>query len=251
MSARARLVGLVLALVLSPSLAAAEKRKEPDPFRVHPDSLTRRHVRVALAHVVSIGSLRYPAPDMNTRFEQRIGERLAAAGFVPVPSDTVLAGWKASAAAVGGIFDRRSGRPDTARVRMAEEGLLGWLRDSLGCDLRLRYEVVEALADYNAGNARWDGYETDVGATGVLLTLIGGTQSGKVPALSIEVLIDDVEGTPLYTRRAGLQSRNHMVKNHWIPVPLENLKDEALTRRALDRALGPWIDRVMPRVATE
>jgi hypothetical protein len=247
-SPRVVLLALILAASSSPGVGWAAKPKDPDPFQVHPDSLKGRHGRIAVAHVVSIGISRIPVPDPNTLFEKRIGDRLAAAGFTPIPFDTVLAGWKTSAAAVGGVFDTRSGRPDTARVRAAEARLLGWLRDSLGCDLRLRYEVVEVMADYDAGHTRWDGYETDAGATGALLTLLGaGGQEGKIPALSLDVLIDDLRATPLYARRAGLQTRNRMVKNHWIPVPIENLRDETLTKRALDRALGPWVDRVTPR----
>ena len=134
-----------------------------------------------------MGDARIPVADEDTRFAERIRERLTTAGFSVVPAETVLAGWQASVASVGGIFDRRSGRRDTLRCRMADERMSEWLRDSLGCGLWLRYELVEVLAEYDHGETRWDGVSAQVGAPGLLPTLIQGFSEGKVPALSIEV----------------------------------------------------------------
>ena len=248
--ARAASLGVILSSVVVCGLAGAARPQDPDPFRSPPDSLTGRHARIAVTQIITIGSSRIPAPDASTDFARRICDRLKTAGFSAIAPESVLAGWKSSVTAGGGLFDPRSGRPDSARFQKAESRMHEWLRDSTACDLWLRYRVLEVSADYDGRKARWDGYETDAGALSLLPNLLLGSMEGKVGALSLEITISDLGGASLYARRAGLQLRARRVKGHWIPVPLEGLEDEALTRRALDRSLGPWLDRVAPRASS-
>ncbi|MGH3743175.1 MAG: hypothetical protein ACRDT1_17845, partial [Micromonosporaceae bacterium] len=225
--------------------AEAARPVDPDPFLVAPESIRGRFHRLALLPVNVIGSTWVPTTD--TIFVAGLRSRLEARGHAVILPETVLASWRDAVTAAGGIFNRRSGRPDSARVRVAVESFTTRLRDSLGVDGLLRYGIWNVEAEWNHGEAVWDGVEQDTDSPGLLSTLMRGNQRGKIPALSLQVEFADLAGRTLYVRRAGLATLNTMVKGRWVGVSeAVILGDTLVKRRAMDRAVGPWLERMSP-----
>jgi len=232
--------------------AWAGRKPDPAPFQVDADSLSKRYRRMAVSCVNTIGGLHVVVPDdSTTRFASGLATKLAGAGWSIVPADSVLSLWHGVALQEGGIFDPRTGRRDSTRVRRVTARTSQTLRDSLQADLWLHYGLVVVSADYDDGMAEWDGVKCNVGAQGFIATLLTGFQSGTIPALSLEVEIHDLDGRLLYARRGGLVSVNHMIKDRWVPVPTDTLRSSAVREPALTRALTPWLDRVRPVTISE
>ena len=240
------LVSLSLASVAGmPALAATPAPAERDPFLVSDDSLNARFSRVAVSHVTTFGTLRIPSPDDSTRFTPVILDLLSAGGFEFVPPETVLARWRQEVAAGGGLFDTRTGRRDEVRARAALARMASWLRDSLGAQLWLRYETVTAKADYEKGEAQWDGVTREIGAPGFMASLFVGPTAGRISVWSEEVTIEELGGATLYSRRGGLVPTMRMMKDNWIDTPYrDQLGTPWQSETALRRALSPWFERV-------
>ena len=235
------LIGLSALALGDPALAAP--KPELDPFEVHPDSIRGRVDRMALMPVNQIGATWVPQPD--TVLAPMFRSRLEAGGHGIVPADSVLACWRAAAAVAGGIFDRRTGRPDSARVRVAVAAFMAALRDTFGVNTVWRYGLTNVSAEWDGSKAKWDGQTQVVGSPGLISTLLSGGQKGKIGALSLYVVASDTDVRALYRNRAGLASLSLMVKDRWVDVPQETIvADTSITRPAVDRVVAPWLGRI-------
>jgi hypothetical protein len=233
----------MLALSIAASISAEAKERKPDPFRVPADSLTGRLRVLAVAPTARPREVE----EIPLEFTHAITESLVAAGFEVVPLDTVIATWAQAVRDVGGVYDARTGRRDSLRVERVRALAAAALRERHHAVAWVRPAVVGAHAEFESGEAEWDGVTRHIGGDGVLNVLLDNVPEGRLSALSFQVGIEDPEGRLLYEARTGLQVLSRMGKKGLESAPPEfGLGDPEQRRFALDRSLRPWLERVRP-----
>jgi len=199
--------------------------------------------------VVAFGRVELPdspelAAPLAARIESAVADALRARGFETVPSEEFETLWQEGLRRAGGYFDVVSGRADPVKRAALRVEALGELAARHGASVLLQPGLVVVVADYQRGKASWDGAREKAAPTG----------SGEVPALSLELRVEDLSGRETGTSRAGIQllARYSTWNGKYGPVPAEKLlADEEQLREAVDRALAPVLDalRAAPAAA--
>lgn len=143
--------------------------------------------------------------------------------------------WQERLRAAGGYYDVVSGRPDPEKRRALLAATLQDLRDRHGVRVLLRPALVVLDVEYVRGLAEWDGVRETAAPTG----------SGNVPALSLDLRVENAEGHEIGSGRGGIQlvAKQSLWTGKYGPVPREKLlDDDKRLREAVDRALAPLLD---------
>jgi hypothetical protein len=156
-------------------------------------------------------------------------------GFETVPSLIHAEIWARAVEEIGGLYNPYTGTFDEERFTTAVEQLKEELREKFSPDALLYPEilVVEAESDYS--QARWDGTSQSVGAR------VGGV----FYALSLSVIIEDMEGVELYEGRGGLELLEMWDRRlgDYVSLPDSSLfLDKARIVNAVELALGPFVE---------
>jgi len=172
------------------------------------------------------------------RIEAAITGRLRVAGWTVVPSAESEQAWQTRVQAVGGFYDAFTG--DTVRSKY-DEVHLGALRELAarhGATAWLRPSVEVMVVEWKRGKARWDGVTEGVSPVG----------SGRVPALSLVIAVEDTSGTVTAEGRGGLQVLSKVKGGgRYQDVPPDKLlTDPKRLAKAVDFALAPLLGEDAP-----
>jgi len=128
-------------------------------------------------------------------FERLLTLKLQGVGLTVVASSEAGAVWKRLVDSVGGYYDSFTGERVPALYEAVRAGAMREMRAKHGADawLRPRLEVVDA--PIYRGKAQWDGIEDRYNSSG------GG---GLVPALSLDLTVEDTAGAVLHRGRGGI-----------------------------------------------
>ncbi|MCC2616829.1 hypothetical protein LJ739_11305 [Aestuariibacter halophilus] len=112
-------------------------------------------------------------------------------------------------ALAGGYIDEYTGKVDTDKRNQIRQKTLQSLRATHGIDSVLFYDLRRRTAHFGDYRAQWDGQEepyelSNSDLTNFLSTLVANT-SGKIPALSLMVFMEDMDGKELYMGAGGVQ----------------------------------------------
>jgi hypothetical protein len=213
---------------------------DADPFLLSRGEVVRR------VHTVAIASLGLPKSlaghsDTRATFESLIETALRSGGFQVVASDSFAAAHHKMADSVGGLFNPTTGKRDSTKIRAMGAGIRSRLRATSGADGILYPEIVETVARFLAGAAaKWDGTSERTGPGESFLHMITGSSTGTLPALSLRVKLEDIEGNALYANVGGIQLLMQIKDHQFIDVPdsllLRNSKsNEKAVHLALDQ----------------
>ncbi len=190
--------------------------------------------RIALTPVVLGEGVEIPEAVLS-ELDSLIAAKVHDAGFETIPSVVHAEIWARIVEEVGGLFNPYTGAFDEERFRTAVQQLKQELRAKFDPDALLypEIQVVEAEASYS--HARWDGTSQPV----------GGRVGGVFYALSLSVVIEDMDGVGLYIGRGGLELIEMWDRSvgDYVPVPDSSLfVDKERMVNAVDLALGPIVD---------
>lgn len=189
--------------------------------------------RIVLTPVVLAEGAEVPEAVL-LELDSLIAVKVRDAGFGTVPSVVHAEVWTRNVEEIGGLYNPYTGAFDEERFRTAVERLRKELQEKFDPDALLypEIQVVEAEADYS--QARWDGTSQSVAVRGW----------GVFYALSLSVVIEDMDGVGLYMGRGGLElieTWDRMVGDY-VSVPDSSLfADKARIVNAVDLALGPIV----------
>ena len=190
--------------------------------------------RIALTPAV-LGEGAEVPEEVLLELDSLIAAKVHDAGFETVPSVVHAEIWARVVEEVGGLFNPYTGVFDEERFQTAVQQLKKELQEKYAPDALLypEIQVVEAEADYS--HARWDGTSQSV----------GGRVAGVFYALSLAVVIEDMDGVGLYLGRGGLEliERWDRSVGDYVSVPDSSLfLDRARIVNAVDLALGPIVE---------
>jgi len=218
---------------------------EYDPFLVPEDRIYGTVKTIALYAVLAPSELGSVDPQRG-KFAALIAAQLEAAGFTVVPPEVSDSIWTRLTDSLGGLHDSHTGERDTVKLNTARTLAMSELQARFHADAWLHPYIVFSDAKYEEGDAQWDGAKQSYQSLGkkLLTALLGEGTSGKTKALSLWVVMEDMDGEELYENQGGLQL--YMIPQGQDVVkidPAELYADSKRNSTAVRLALEPLVTR--------
>ncbi len=177
-------------------------------------------------------------PGAREKFDSLIAERLRAAGFTVVPPQISESIWTHVRDSTGGFFDTYTGKRIEAKYAVVRTATMAALRSQYQADAWLHPVIRVVGARFTGGKVKWHGTEEQSGAPGGLGGFLFGSKTGAVPALSLFVFVEDMEGKDLYAGVGGIRLVERIQGDRFVPVPRDSLfGDGARNAAAIHLAL--------------
>ena len=234
-----------------------------DPFSVEPEQLVGRLQNLALPRVAHPENL--PVTDtILSRFQSGVATTLDGAGFTVIGQDDVAGIWEPILDDIGGYYDPRTGGIIEEKRKAANQRLRRQLRVRYGVDAIVYAELIIVDAPYSDGVARWDGtsqsvagfwdklFET-VGAVADALVQephVSSLPVGTAPAVTLQVVVEDLEGRELYVNWGGVAVIADVETGEWLE-PAEAFQDAKRFERAVDIAMQPLVQRTVQQAQVD
>jgi outer membrane murein-binding lipoprotein Lpp len=244
---------MVVGTTLLTALLLAGCAPKYDPFRISADEFRRRVKTIAVAQVAV--SPNVAESGASAKFHPAIESKLQAAGFTVVPSERVREVWDAKASELGGLFDQQTGALNEAKANALITHVRAQVKERFGADALVLPYVRRVTANFSslpfAGiDAKWDGASESIVTSGVDKVLTPNV-SGKVPALSLIVRIEDLAGAILYSNAGGIQvveklkpGGGQFSREAFVAVPRSEIfADPQRIQQAVNYALDPFFKR--------
>jgi hypothetical protein len=201
-----------------------------DIFLIPQDEFYAKVERVALAPVVLQTEIAVPESIL-VHLDSLIMEKLNVAGFDVVPSVVYDEIWTRLNEETGGFFDPYTGERDEALFNKAVERLKQELTEGFSPDALIYPEVWPVEAGVTYGTAHWDGVSRSA------------SRLAEVLALSLVVIVEDMDGTELYVNGGGLGVTEAWSRTLGIVTlpPLAAFQVEEWMTEAVDVALRPLV----------
>lgn len=179
---------------------------------------------------------------------------LVEGGHRCVPAADYSRIWERAVHQIGGLYDSTTGEPDEFKAELARDRLRTDLIDMYHPDYVLYPEIWVVQAETSGGIARWDGVSQPVvGLGGRVINAIdallhqydGFLEPGFVDALSLGVVVEDMEGTVVYQNAGGIEvlEEGDAVTEKENGRSLSNiLTDGERNQRAVRSALLPLLE---------
>ncbi len=173
---------------------------EPEEFRTRTRTIALATTRV-MVDMPDKGSVK-------AEFDSLVEARFRAEGFSVVRVGEFDETVERITEEMGGVFDPKTGEPDSVKVRMVYQQALGEIRDEIDPDVVIipTIEVVAVRVD-NTAKAEWLGASECIDPPLVQIFGSCGTTkySGTLPALSFFVTVFDMDAVVLFRNGGGLQ----------------------------------------------
>jgi hypothetical protein len=245
------LAGIAL-LAGSPARAADDSR-----YRIPTAEFRERVKRVGILPVFLASGIA-DRVELKPRMEEVLAERLRAAGLEVVGSTAYTAAFDTMNRQVGGIYSAADGSADPEKLKLVRTHARNAFFEAEGLDAVVVSAITYRVARFQDWTMEWDGVtEPSTGLPVGGFTKFnssGNSVSGRVPALSFGVQIEDQDERQLYLAWGGIQPTAYReapkgvlwVKkestNGLVDVPPGDLlRDEARLRRAVEIAARPLL----------
>ena len=167
------------------------------------------------ARIVALSAVRLPAEltdkaQARTLIDSLIRVQLAVAGVAVLPAEETRKVEREVSDSLGGIYDRITGRLDSARNAAWVATTPRLLRERHGAVLWLSPYVLEVTAPFDKDKASWHGQTENSGGQGALSKVLFVSYYGQLPALSLYLLGVNSSGKVVYARAGGIQLQRHL-----------------------------------------
>lgn len=221
------------------------------PFKVSKGEIYTKTKTIALMPLIVPAGMTDPDP-VKVTFESLIEARLREAGFLIVPSGEFAEIFKRMTEQVGGYFDPVTGKLDEVKYNTVQKHTYEELRTKWDADALFIPSIQIFKVNWRIGRSpfpskvSWHGTSESISSYAAVLldSIIGIRRSGTVPALSLTVCIQDLNGVDQYSHYGGIQLMAKLSGDKFSPVPREKLfTDEERNTKAVDIALGPLLEK--------
>jgi len=210
--------------ILAITAGPVESKPKYNPFLVPRDSILMSVKRVALRQVSGVPEDHPRRAGIVAEFDSLLSAELRSAGFEVVSSAAVDTLQKRMRDSMGGLFDPGTGKPDTVKAQLLRRRVLDALRDEFHADAWLHPSFDVYTAGFNGGTATWMGASETVRPKGLLGFLGSNQVSGNVPAIALEVVIEDMTGRNVFVDIGGLQVlEKYSLSHKFAKVPQDSL----------------------------
>jgi hypothetical protein len=250
-----RRFGYALGLLLS--VAAPAAVAEPEHGRTFAFAVSRAEVTSTIKTIavmpVAVTTVVPDADGVAARYESQIVARLTGAGFSVIPPSAMREIRERTKATLGGLYDPMTGEPIDERFKAFSEFSVNEYRATYKFDALLGSWIIVRSAEFSLNSASWDGIDDSTnGRSGWEIfwpfgaAAAASDYSGRIPALSFGVRLQNPNGKILYVGVGGLQVLGYLTAG-WEPTRLGKIDpklimtDPARDARALSLALDPLL----------
>lgn len=233
---------LVLPMILAVLGGCTTTQTPYRPFKI-PGSDFYGKVKIIALTPLGLPNDLEDAAAVRAKFEPLIEAKLRQAGFATIPPERYDEIWKQMSSELGGIYDPNTGKADEAKYNTIREHTYRELSAKFHAEAVLHSSIQAVKASFRSTTASWHGTSESLSTaqTGFAQFMEGfasGGSYGSVTALSLGVLIRDINGVDVYSQWGGLQLITKRVGSTFVGVPRSNLfTDDARNSAAVDIAL--------------
>jgi hypothetical protein len=194
-------------------LTGCTNRTSYDPFLISQDEFRNTARTIALAPVIGPPGIEV-AESLLVQIDMLIEGMLLGSGYQCIPKHEYVGTWDHILTQMGGLYDEATGDLDELKVEVAREQLRRDLLEVYQADFVLHAEIWIVDAAYSGGVAKWDGTSQSIVGFGTrLLNLIdvilgeyeGFLQPGMINALSLGVVVENMEGVEIFQNAGGIE----------------------------------------------
>lgn len=228
-------------LAVLAALAGCAGAPKYNPFVVPADTW-RSGVRVVALTPIGVGLRDFDENRVRTVFDAPLQAALRSYGFEIIDPVKVGAFLDHLTDSAGGVYDPISGQPDTSKLAALRQIALEHLRNTYHVDALLYPNVIVVPAQWNDNKAKWDGADQSIQSTGsLILQYLGGISArGTLPALSLDIQMEDMSGRTLFSNRGGIHVLSRRSGRGFEDIsPFEAIADTMRNSQAIQIALGP------------
>jgi hypothetical protein len=169
--------------------------------------------------------------------------RLRAGGFSVVPCKTVWQTREQVIEKLGGIHDPTTGKTDETKIEAVRVQTRHEVCKRFKADVLLYPKITYVEANFSKNKARWDGVSQYVGTAGAIGLSFYRTWEGRIPALTFEVVVQDIDGSNMYINYGGIQTLGKVsASGKFVPVPREKLfANETRNNKAVAIVTDPLV----------
>jgi hypothetical protein len=211
--------GIYVGWILLAQLAAGCATSNPYvPLSIPRDEFRRTANTIALAPVLPPQGIQI-ADSLLANMDALIEETLVSAGYGCVSSREHAAAWERIVVQMGGLYDSLTGEVDELRLEVAREQLRRDLADMYQPDFLLFPEIWIVRVATSGGVASWDGTSQPIVGFGtrvlnfidaILNQYDGFLQPKAVDALSLNVVVENMQGVEIFQSAGGLEVLKEM-----------------------------------------
>ena len=237
-------VAVLAAIVLLPSIAGLAAHREAAAHASRAPKVIA--ISSVFGRIVDDSGVRERMKGLDSLIDSTV----RAQGFGVVSRDVVDTLERRLRDSLGGAFDPVTGKRDSARAQEVERLVTHAMVTRLGADAWLQpFLAVEGVPFYG-GEAKWRGTKEKTGAPGGVGGVLFGTKSGRIPALSLAVLVEDSAAKAIYRGGGGIQLL--MKANGATKKPADVPADQLLVDRArMEHAVRFALDSLAAEVGLE
>lgn len=204
---------------------------------------------IALAPLTVPGDLE-DAERVKDKYESLISLKLEERGFAIIPSKEFQVVYKKTMEQMGGVFDPMTGKLDESKGEALQTHTLRELQRTTHTDAVLYPRLYPFTVKHVKGVAIWDGVSEPIKGARVdswidrYIAAIGvGGAYGTVTALSLVVVVVDIDAVKMYANSGGVQLLAHFDGVDFKSVTrAELLPSEDYYAKSINLALGPLLN---------
>lgn len=249
---KAVLFGSVL-LLMTGVVSCSTAKPTYEPFKVNREEFLTKVKTIALAPLTVPGDLE-DAEQVKDKYESLISLKLGERGFTIIPSKEFQAVYKKTMEQMGGVFDPMTGKLDESKGEALQTHTLRELQRTTHSDAVLYPRLYPFTVRHVNGVATWDGVSESIKGARVeswidrYVAAIGvGGAHGTVTALSLVVVINDIDAVKMCANAGGVQLLAHFDGVDFKSVTrAELLPSEDYYSKSINLALGPLLNPDSP-----
>ncbi len=211
------------------------------PTHINSKTYFTNYNAVVLTGFVLPPQLKHRA-DVKDHIKQKVTELFTTNGVKVIDESHYFSEFENQKKMAGGYIDEYTGKVNEDKRDAVRLAALNALKQTHGIDSVLFYDIRSRSAYFGDYRASWDGqsepYEKNNSDVANFLSSIIFETSGKIPAISLMVFLEDVTGNELYKGAGGLQliaKLNDDEEFESVPVK-ELLQDKALLNFSVEQA---------------
>jgi hypothetical protein len=244
--------GVVLLLMVV-EVSCSTSQPAYEPFKINRAVFLSKVKTIALAPLSVPGNFEDPE-QIKDRYESLISLKLRERGFTVILSKEYQAVYKKTMEQMGGVFDPMTGKLDESKGKAVQMYTLRELQRVVRADAILYPQLYPYTVKHVSGVATWDGVSESITGSRVedgidryFAAVRFGAGHGTVTALSLVVLIDDVDAVRMYSNAGGVQLLAHFSGGDFQSITRAELfPSEDYYTKSINLALGPLLNRDQP-----
>jgi hypothetical protein len=219
-----------------------------NPYKIPREELFSKVKTIGIAPLLILVDVNQPQ-EKKQSFETMIASKVSECGFKTVPSSEYEKIYEDLKKTIGPMFDPNTGELDKDKSKALKDHTIREYLRKNQVDAILYPSILIVKAEWNGNYAGWHGQkEPSTGKEGFFASMLAPNAYGFIPALSLCIQIESVNGEPYYLNFGGIQLYSWVKGGSFIDVPKELLLSHPeRNTQGVDIAFRPILTKEKPK----